>query len=398
MRSLRVDDPAPNSIGVAVFAPAFPPASRGGGPIRSLEAMVAGAPPPFIPYVLTPDRDLGMTEPLPVTRNAWVRLDRGFVYYASLGSLGALVRAFRELRARRAHMLYLSSFFNPVLTILPVVLWRLGFWGSPVLLLAPRGEFGAGALSRRSRKKQLYLGFFRLLGLHRSVIWHSTAEHESADIRRLWGEDARVVFRENATLLPSKASIPEGWNVGPLRATFVGRIVEHKGLAIALAALRECTSPLSFDIYGAHEDAVYFAHCQSLAAQLPAGVTVTFHADVPSSEVRGILADHDALILPTAGENFGHVIAEALSCSCLVATTPETPWTQTLSAGGGMVVADRSPEAWAGALEALAALDPAQRAERRRAAGEAYAAWAARPKADHVWQLTIQQYGPPGRS
>lgn len=368
---------------VAVFAPYYPPAFRGGGPVRSIAALVDSAPEGFAPLVLTADRDLGETERLPVPAGRWTRRDGAEVYYAALGSPLGYVRALRAVRRRRPALIHLNSFMNPRLSIAPLLLWRLGFWGRARVLLAPRGEFGDGALSRRALKKRVYLRLFRLLGLPRRVVWHSTAPHETADIRRLWGEGAVIVERENDTLLPATALTPEPVD-GPLRAVFLGRIVEHKGLHLALEALASVTAPVHLGVYGSREDAAYFRRCEELVRRLPGHVTVTFHGPVSPENVVSTLATHELLVMPTAGENFGHVIAEALSASCVVAVTRHTPWTEVLSEGGGVVLA-REVGAWAHALQEQASAAPEDRLRQRRAAGETYERWRARPRPPHVW-------------
>ena len=52
-------------------------------------------------------------------------------------------------------------------------------------------------------------------------------------------------------------------------------------------------------------------------------------------EIPALLWNSDCMILPTAGGNYGHVIAEALQAGCPVITTPTTPWTQVIREGGG---------------------------------------------------------------
>jgi glycosyltransferase involved in cell wall biosynthesis len=46
--------------------------------------------------------------------------------------------------------------------------------------------------------------------------------------------------------------------------------------------------------------------------------------------VREVFSRYDAFVLPTLGENVGHVIAESLSASCPVICSDETPWTDLL--------------------------------------------------------------------
>ncbi len=382
--------PSTDPVPVAVFAPTFPPAFRGGGPIRSLEAMVARAPAGFAAYVLTSDRDLGETEPLPVERNRWIAGPHGATYYATLSSLRALLRAMFQLRERQPRMLYLNSFFNRPMTMVPVLLWRIGFWGRPVLILAPRGEFGDGALTRRTIRKRVWIALFRALRIHRSTLWHVTADFEAEAVRRMWGDDAAVVLRENETLLPKVALEPEATGDEAVRLVFLGRVTELKGAAVALRALQECAASVSFDVYGPPEDAAYLETCEELADRVPANVKVRFHGGVEHRQVQQTLRDYEMFLYPTAGENFGHVLAEALSSSCVVATTDTTPWTGVLRDGAGFVVSDRTPQAWLEIIETFAQLSSEERLAWRKRAGSLYTQWAHQPRPAHLWALALE--------
>jgi len=377
------------SIAVAVFAPYYPPAARGGGPIRSTEALIRHAPRRYEPFVVTSDRDHGSTSKLDVPSNRWTLRDGVAVRYSAVSRPGGTVAAITAARRRRPQMLYFNSFMNPSFTILPMLLHRVGFWGrSTTAIIAPRGEFGEGALGRRPLKKRLYMGLFRALRMHRSVVWHSTAPHETEDIRSLWGSAAPIVERGNDSLLGARA-LPPSMNHGvPIRLVFVGRIVEHKGIAIVIEALAGTTRPVSLDIFGVQEDPDYFARCTSLAANAGPHATIRFHGALAPEEVVPTLNRFDALVLATRGENFGHIIAESLAASCIVMTTPTTPWTDGLRHGGGTIVADRSVEAWRRSIDALAALPAEEIHSRRARAAKAYEAWAAQPPAPHVWDLT----------
>lgn len=337
--------------------------------------------------MVTSDRDLGDAHQLPVESNIWIQIPRGSVRYTSLAKFRELSSTFSHLRRAAPSILYFNSFFTPTLTILPIILARFGYWGKAILVIAPRGEFGQGALARRSGKKDLYLALFRMLRMHRRVTWHATAEHERDDIRRIWGNDAKVVLRENEVLLPLTASVPK--EVGTtLKAVYVGRIVEHKGLAIALKALSTAASTTSLDIYGVEEDAEYVRDCKKLAALLPPHVQVWFHGPAAHEDITQIFKNHDLLLMPTAGENFGHVIAEALSVGCSVMTTTLTPWTSFLgTGGGGYIVPDRSPSSWATAIANVLELTAAERLEMRQRAALAYNDWSARPAAPHLFEL-----------
>jgi glycosyltransferase involved in cell wall biosynthesis len=370
---------------VGILAPTFPPAFRSGGPSRSLDSLVSTIPERFVPFVLTSDRDHGRKDPMAVVANAWTARGNASIRYTTLNAPKKIASALVALRGLRPSILYFNSFFNVPLTALPQLLFRFGFWGRPTRLLAPRGEFGPGALRRHPIRKRIYVALFRACRLDRGIVWHATAETEAQDIRRMWGAKADVIVRENETFLPRQARPPKD-SASKIRAAFVGRLVEHKGLAILLEALSHHAGPFELDIYGLEEDPAYVSRCKRLAAQLPNNIRLNMHGVIAPDEVVERLAEHDVLLMPTAGENFGHVIAEALSVSCVVFTPPTTPWTDVLQDGGGKVVRDRSVGAWEEALAELQ-LCAAVLPDMRRSAGDVYTRWANRPKPEHLLTL-----------
>lgn len=382
------------SIAVGVLAPLFPPAFRGGGPIRSIQALVESSPPWATVHVVTSDRDLGALAPLEVSANRWIKRRGISVYYATMSAPMRLLKAMAALRRERPALLHMNSFFNPSVTAVPLMLWRLGFWRKPILLVAPRGEFGRAALGRHRFRKRLYMRMFRIIGGAGAVIWHSTAPHETEAIRSLWGSQARIVERENDTLLPLEALRPAARRSDePVRLAFLGRLVEHKGLHVVLEALKGVEESLSLDIFGVPEDAQYHAQCVELTGALDGNVRVTFHDPVAPDLVRTTLSDFDGLLLPTAGENFGHVIAEALSASCFVAVTPYTPWNEVIAEGGGRIVNDRGVASWTTLLHDVASMDSAAIDSARRGAADAYEKWCARPRPPHVWASALNEAG-----
>ena len=76
------------------------------------------------------------------------------------------------LKKTKPHLVYLNSFFDYRFAILPLFITRMTSRKTPVVL-APRGEFSAGALALKRRKKRIFITAFRMLGLHKVVTWHA---------------------------------------------------------------------------------------------------------------------------------------------------------------------------------------------------------------------------------
>ncbi len=96
-----------------------------------------------------------------------------------------------------------------------------------------------------------------------------------------------------------------------------------KNLDGALRILQGVDVPLDFHIYGPAEDKAYWRLCQEEMRRLPPGVSASYHGPVAHDEVAAVMRSHDLFFLPTRGENFGHVIAEAMreGCPALIANT-----------------------------------------------------------------------------
>lgn len=390
LASSEFDDPFASKLReVVVLAPSFPPAMLAGGPTRSIDALVTTCPATFRTWVITPDRDLGATEAMPVSQNAWIDHGRHRLLYCTVTSTPRLFRALRDARAVRPALVYINGMFHARLALLPLLLHRVGFWRSATLIVAPRGQLAPSALAKSSRKKKLLLRAFKSLQFDRDLHWHSTSPRETEAIRSMFGTGIPLTERANETSLPPTASEPQATET-IARAAFVARIVPIKGLHLLLAGLMQVRDPLVVDIIGPEEDAVYAQECRSIAAELPSQVTVNFLGEASPDSVRDLMSTYDALLFPTAGENFGHAIVEALSASCIVFCHDTTPWTPVLHDGGGTVVG-QTADAWASAMGAFAQSTAAERAEQRRSAGAAYGRWAAADKPKHLFSLVLDR-------
>ena len=60
---------------------------------------------------------------------------------------------------------------------------------------------------------------------------------------------------------------------------------------------------------------------------LPQNIKVKFYGPLKSEHVNQTLQQNDILILPSLGENYGHIINEAFSVGTPVIISDKTPWT-----------------------------------------------------------------------
>jgi glycosyltransferase involved in cell wall biosynthesis len=105
---------------------------------------------------------------------------------------------------------------------------------------------------------------------------------------------------------------------GPLRRLlFVGRVVEEKGVHVAVEALalaRSTAPDLTLTVVGPAPDAAYDVRLRRLAADLGVTGAVTFAGPRSRAEVVAAYAAHDALVLPSVWpEPFSITLLEAMA-------------------------------------------------------------------------------------
>ena len=339
----------------------FLPGYKAGGPIRTLSNLVDNLGREIDFSILTSDRDFGDSQPYQnLQTQVWTGCRLARVCYIKSG-LRRVLWLSSALRQTSHDVLYLNSLFDAHFTLWPLLLRRLGLSQTKPVILAPRGELSPGALSIKTRKKSLFLSVAKLLGLYRGAIWQASSDYEAADIRSFIGQQARIIVAPN---LPSNIpfatdeTLMSRQTMDPLRLAFLSRIAPKKNLDFALRVLRSVKVPVVFNLYGPEEDAAFTAECRRLAGSLPAHVQVSWHGAIHPEEVSTILASHDLFFFPTRGENYGHVIAEALSVGTPVLLSDTTPWRDLEAAGVGWDLPLDEEAAFARCIEKCAQRTP----------------------------------------
>lgn len=350
---------------ILTFAGAYLPGFKAGGPIRSLANMANQLGDDFDFRIVVPDRDLGDTSAYPgVSVDRWNVVDKAQVFYRSPGAVGwrTLVAALREVDY---DLIYLNSFFSPASSLRPLFYLRTGRLLKRPVLLAPRGEFSPGALALKPIKKRVFLKLMEAFGFYSETLFQASSEHEAADIRRVitakrifTSSDISVSFDKQHSNCEPPKQVSNRRSGSPLKGVFLSRISPMKNLTGALSMLAQVSCPVEYDIYGPIEDQAYWAQCLKLKAALPAHVNVQYHGELRPEAVESVLQTYDFFFLPTLGENYGHVIREALSAGIPVLISDQTPWRNLAVASAGADLPLDHPEAFVAWIEALWRLEP----------------------------------------
>lgn len=302
------------------------PGFKGGGPIQSCVNMVENLSDKYNFSILCADRDYKAEQQYyNVAVNQWNQVGSAKVFYMS-PEMQSLKGFEKILNETEYDILYLNGFFSPIYTIRPLVLRRLGKLKKTKIILTPRGDF-TGGCENKKMKKYTFIYLAKAVGLYSNLLWHATSEIEANDIKEKFPR-AKISTVPNlpAKYVPKERIMPK--KAGELRLVFVSRIFPKKNLKYALEILKLIkTGNVVFDIYGPMEDTAYWTECETVIAELPSNVKVSYCGEVEHKQIPHIFEKYHVFFFPTLGENYGHVIVEAMmnNCLCLL-SKGVTPW------------------------------------------------------------------------
>ena len=379
---------------VLVFVRYYLPGHKSGGPVRSISNIVAALGEDFDFRIITLDRDVQDPRPYKsIITNCWNDMDGVQVYFHSNNILNSIKLA-NEVRLCKFDVAYFNSYFDPLFSILHILLFRIGFYPSARVIVAPRGEFSQGALSLKRVKKKCYIVFSKLLDLYQNVKWHASTTYEESDILRVFFgysagsagsagstgstgsvEHKQIVIAKNfsslrilvaSDLVSRNILTGERYRIerklnDVIRIVFISRITRKKNIDFALRTLKNVSAHVEFGIYGNIEDENYWKECENVIASLPNNIQVTYYGDIKHEHVVSTFSKYDLFFFPTRGENFGHVIAEALTAGIPVLISDQTPWLDVESEGAGWIRSLEDEGGFAAVIDRFASLSSVER-------------------------------------
>lgn len=309
--------------------------------MRTISNLVEQLGDEFNVKVLTSDRDSGDISPYPnIASNTWHRVGKAQLRYLSPTEF-RLTSLRRILQETEYDLLYLNSILAG-LVIRVLLLRRLACIPRRPAIIAPRGNLDVNALKHKASKKRIFLNLARLIGLYSDLEWHVSSRQEPLDIITHFGRQQT----SHIHVIPNLVSLPQGQNTkwsnkkisAEARLIYLSRIMSHKGLDIILRALIGVRGAVILDIYGQLEDIDYWTKCQKLIQVLPPQIIVTYKGIASPDQVHDLMRSYHLFVLPTRGENFGHVIVEAVTSGCPILISDRTPWSNVEDYGAGWVV------------------------------------------------------------
>lgn len=340
---------------VLIISDYYLPSYNSFGPIRSIANLVDSIGQHLEFFIVTCSRDLpgepGRNPPV----DRWVSSNNASVYYTRKITFGVLRETISE---SKPHLLYLNSFFARS-AIRLLLMRKARLLPTIPVLMAPRGQFAFGALNLKSLRKRIFIFLAFKLGLYDNLVWQATSKAETNDIRRVVAPNCEIYLVPN---LPAKPIFVSGVRSpkvsGEVRLVFLSRVSPIKNLDFLLEVLQNIRGRrVCLDIFGSIGEKKYWNQCQPLIASLGGKVDVQYRGEIRNELVAETLATYHFFVLPTAGENFGHAIFEALGAGLPVVISDRTPWQNMETSGSGWCVPLESPDQWCSTLQRCVDMD-----------------------------------------
>ncbi len=326
------------------------PAYKAGGPIQSCANLVRHMFPFLEIYILSSNKEYGKGEPpLNVPCNHWVDFEAttAKVYYSSHGHILPF-KIKGIIQDINPDFILVNGLFSLSYSILPALLF------SQKTILHFRGMLHPGALQTKARKKKLFIALFKFIGLNHKIFFCASDAQERGFAQSVLGDAIKIHIAQNfPAKLPALAPLKK--QEGVLKMLSIALISPMKNHLLVLQALQLLKTNLVYDIYGPIKDQDYWEKCLLQIQSLPSNIKVNYKSELPPNMLSDTLAQCHVYSLPSASENFGHALFEAMVSGKPILTSNYTPWNN-LEINKAGINADLTPVSIAAAIEVFAAM------------------------------------------
>lgn len=340
---------------------------------------------PYLPCLLT-DQITNNILWADKTINDWVSLSFCIRFYNSL--MAVCIR--NNATIIHDHGLWLPN---------NIASWRASLRLNLPLVVQPHGMLERGAFRYKKCIKSLFLKIYQRRILQDATVLVVTSKHEAEGCRRMG-------LRTPSVVVPIGIDLPQFSDDGrspPLQNSnekvllFLSRLHPIKGLELlidAWAAVRP--SGWKVIVAGAEDEDVGGYHNKLVERIRRLGLERNFEflGEVFGDQKDKLFRSADLFILPTLSENFGVVVAEALSYGLPVITTTGAPWSDLVAYSCGWWT-DAQVEALAKALHEATEISDEKRKE-MGLAGRKYVTRYSWPmvieRLIETYNLTVEKY------
>ena len=313
---------------ILIFVRYYLPGHKSGGPVISISEFIKKLNKYANFYIITSNRDfLDKKAYKGIKTNNWNRRFNVLINYLDNNYFQYFKIIVHLLSKNKIETLYFSSLFDIKFTIFPLLLIRTFNIHKKRLIIAPRGELYSGALNIKKKKKYIFLKFAKFINIFTNIIWHATSKEEKIAINKIF-PNSTVIISLNfyASLKGVSHKKVSNSKDDKLKIIYFSRITPKKNLKYCIEILNQVSTKYKLDIYGPVDDKLYWDECENSIIKNNLSHLVRYQGVIKRDEIAKTLSQYDLFILPTLGENFGHVIFDAINSGIPVLLSNKTPW------------------------------------------------------------------------
>lgn len=241
----------------------------------------------------------------------------------SRGIASAIIKNYSIIRD--VDVVHVQGLWSPFPTFLGII---TKFLSGAKLIVSPRGMLEPWSLQQGRIKKKVALRTYQGLLFRLTDVFHVTAIEEAKSLTEVVQNNKNTVI-PNGIDISSFVEAHHVENRNDRTILFLSRIHAKKGIEMLIEAwssLYQNWPNWKVRIIG-DGDSLYIESLKTLILSKNIG-NIAVEDPVYKEDKVSVYATSDLFVLPTYSENFGIVIAEALSSGLPVITTTGTPWSQ----------------------------------------------------------------------
>jgi len=307
---------------ILIFIDWYKPGYKAGGPIQSISNIVNQLHAKVDFYIVT--RNTDYLESIPysnIDSNEWNIVDDANVFYLSESKLNSSVIK-TLIKEINPDTIYCNSLFSFYFSIFPIFIAKKLTINH---ILSVRGMLSDGSLSVKNRKKDIFLALMNFLQFYRKTLFHATTIAEKDDILKKITTNT-IVVANNLSEKKEYQFISKQKKEKNLKLVSIGRISPEKNTLFAIEVLKNVKSNITFDIYGPIYNQGYWDKCLNAINQMPSNIVINYNGVIDHQLIEKTLLNYHSIFLPSTGENYGHIIIEAMINSCIPIISDKTPW------------------------------------------------------------------------
>ena len=333
---------------ILIITGRYLPGYKDGGPVRTIKNLSDYLGNEYNFKILTADRDHGDLTPYPgIKINDWNRVGSADVYYISEGRFSFKIIT---AQAKHADLVYVCGCFSDY-SFITLFANRIGQIKAPVVVAA-MGLFSPLEFKRKYIKKKLYTVALNKLGFFKTVFWSATSEMEINEIlQQVDTVREKFYIAQDLPRQINLKQIQKRKKQNQLEVVWISRISQKKNLLGAIEILMRVKHCVHFTIFGPEHSSDYWKSCQNRLKELPSNIRWDYRGNIDSEEVIQTLTNYHVLLFPTLGENYGHVIHEALLAGCPCVISDQTLWQKLEENHAGYVLPLDQKDRFASAID-----------------------------------------------